>query len=82
MSTRFAEHTRGLLCNRPITLTLEKISKGCPQGEDGKPRIPVPWLKAFAANGKGSADRVEMLYVYLTGESPNLLPIHPKFFAG
>jgi hypothetical protein len=82
MSTRFADHTRELLRNRPITLTLEKISNGCPQGPDGKPCVTVPWLKQFASDGKGSANRIEMLYVYLTGESPKLLPINPKFYAG
>lgn len=71
MSTKFSEHTRRLLANRPYHLSLAQIGR-----ETG---LQVNWMKYFIRTGGGSADNIESLYVYLTGEAPQLLPLHPKF---
>ncbi|WP_139020493.1 hypothetical protein [Citromicrobium sp. JLT1363] len=48
---------------RPRTVTLKDIAEGAD--------VPLAWLKTFAAGNIGdpSVNRVEVLYVYLTGKS-------------
>jgi hypothetical protein len=60
-STKLRDKVLDLVRNRPVHLTLKKIS------EDTK--LPVGWLKVFAQGAieAPSCNRVETLYEYLTG---------------
>ena len=61
-STKLRDRTLTLVSNRPVRLTLKKISE--------ETKLPLGWLKVFA-QGKiddPSCNRVETLYEYLCGE--------------
>lgn len=62
ITTKLRDATLEAVRNRPVHLTLKKISD-----ETG---LPVGWLKVFSQDKvpDPSANRVETLYEYLTGE--------------